>query len=423
MNQNELDFNNLIEIDSVSSLISEVKALRESADGTSTELYFRGQEVEFWDVEPSIFRNDMLSIEHILMQIPLQKIPMEFKEFNTMFDIMTKYQHYGMCTRLLDLTTNPLVALYFACQIHGKMEYIKENEKTKKEPDGIIYFTNSFYPSKPTDKEVEIVSSLAKYDLSKENTIIEIFEKLRQNQIIDKDTEMRWLQDEFFDEFVKIIQNNYMVIPIYTNERLRKQSGVFLLATMFSILHGSDIKDSVIIKSKRNLRSEFSEKFFYIRGENKETILKELDLYNINEATLFPELEHQLNHIRQINKECVQPVSNFVEYEPIYTSEPKSLDVDDAKLDDYLLSNLQDMLNEKVSNEDIMEIKKIIESNISVDWYKRENIISKIKIGIQGYFFVKYRNKTKSIEKATIIINILKEAIQNYINSNYEVGE
>lgn len=54
----------------------------------------------------------MLSIEHNLMQIPLQRIPMEFKDFDNMFDIMAKYQHYGMCTRLLDLTTNPLVALY-----------------------------------------------------------------------------------------------------------------------------------------------------------------------------------------------------------------------------------------------------------------------------------------------------------------------
>ena len=30
-----------------------------------------------------------------------------------------------------------------------------------------------------------------------------------------------------YREFVEIIQNNYMVMPTYTNERLRKQSGVF----------------------------------------------------------------------------------------------------------------------------------------------------------------------------------------------------
>lgn len=199
----ELDLDNLIEIDSVSSFISEVKALRESADGTSTEWYFRGQEADFWDIEPSVFRNDMLSIEHKLMQIPLQKIPMEFKEFSTLFDIMTKYQHYGMCTRLLDLTTNPLVALYFACKIHGNEEYESDDEKVEKEPYGVIYYTNNYYPSQSTDKEVKIVSALASYDLSKENTISEILERLRQNQIIDIETKDRWLQKNIFSRICK----------------------------------------------------------------------------------------------------------------------------------------------------------------------------------------------------------------------------
>lgn len=130
----EIDTENLIQVDSVSSYISEIKKMRASADGISTGLYFRGQETEFWDIEPSIFRNDMLSIEHQLMQIPLQKIPVEFREFKTMFDIMTKYQHYGMCTRLLDLTTNPLVALYFACKLHGEEEYDIEDGQVLKEP-------------------------------------------------------------------------------------------------------------------------------------------------------------------------------------------------------------------------------------------------------------------------------------------------
>ena len=72
------------------------------------------------------------------MQIPRQKSPLEFKDLNSMFDIMTKYQHYGMCTRLLDLTTNPLVALFFACKTHGVEKYDTEDGEVEKEPYGVI---------------------------------------------------------------------------------------------------------------------------------------------------------------------------------------------------------------------------------------------------------------------------------------------
>ena len=56
---------------------------------------------------------------------------------------MTKYQHYGMCTRLLGLTTNPLVAPYFACEEYGDVYYkgIEDEEDVKiQEANGVIFF-------------------------------------------------------------------------------------------------------------------------------------------------------------------------------------------------------------------------------------------------------------------------------------------
>ena len=275
----EIDESNITLIDSVSSfieMIKHIKETKEAQDGTSTELYFRGQETEFWDIEPSIFRDDMLSIEHKLMQIPLQKSPTEFRDLNSMFDIMTKYQHYGMCTRLLDLTTNPLVALYFACKKHGTVKYVTEDGEVEKEPYGVIYYTDKYYSSQSTDIEIQIVSALASYDLEKENTLSDVLERLYHDRIIDERTKDNWLVN--YGEFVKIIQNNYMVMPTYTNERLRKQSGVFLLTSLFSFNKENETRNSVISKAKGKLKEEFSDTCFYISGEDKETILKELDL-------------------------------------------------------------------------------------------------------------------------------------------------
>lgn len=423
MAHKEFDFEEQQEIDSVSSLISKIKKLREQNQGMSTELYFRGQEVEFWDIEPSIFRNDMLSIEHKLMQIPLQKIPMEFKGLNSMFDIMTKYQHYGMCTRLLDLTTNPLVALYFACKIHGKEEYDTDEEIIEKEPYGIIYYTSHYYPTLSTDKDVQIISALSGYDLSSDNTIIGILERLKDDQIIDDKTKERWLKKENFREFVNIIQQNYMVTPTYTNERLRKQNGMFFLASLFSVDESTNVGNSIITKSKGDLRKEFSDNFFYIRGENKEDILDELNLYNINEATLFPELEHQLNYICHTNRGHVQPVSDFFEYEERDVTNVPLSNFNDEKLNTFLLDNLQEFLRDTIASEDLEEIQKIIQNNLSIDWYKRDTVLSKMKMSITGYFFVRSQDRESSKKKADEVLSLIREEVQKYIASSTEGGE
>ena len=410
----ELVVDELIEIDSVSSFISAVKKLKESDDGASTELYFRGQDTEFWDIEPSVFRNDMLSVEHKLMQIPLQKIPTEFKEFHTAFDVMTKYQHYGMCTRLLDLTTNPLVALYFACKHHGDEPYISDEGKESHEPYGVIYFTRNYYPSLPTDLEVQIVSALAKYDLTKENTVEDVLAKLKRDRIIDDETKNKWLRKDGFSEFVNIIQKNYMVTPTYTNERLRKQSGIFLLASLFTVSGGTDISKSVISKSRDDLRKEFEKDFFFVRGENKEDILKELDLYNINEATLFPELEHQLSYIKYVNSATVQAVADFEKYETYSKTNKVSSFLNNDDLNNYIISNLSDILNGAAESDEIKELKRIIEANFSVDWYNRESIISKMRMSISEYYSAKGENKKDAKNKAIEITKLLIHAVSKY---------
>ena len=85
------DFEKGIKIDSVGMYLDEIKNnINRKRAGDSTQLFFRGQETEFWAVEPSIFRDDMLSIEHKLMISPLQKVPMEFRNMQDTFEIMTK---------------------------------------------------------------------------------------------------------------------------------------------------------------------------------------------------------------------------------------------------------------------------------------------------------------------------------------------
>ena len=77
---------------------------------------------------------------------------------------------------------------------------------------------------------------MSQLDLSKDNTLKVVLNKLVSQKIISKELEKRWSSQEHYEEFIDIIQNNYIVTPPYNNERLSRQSGIFLLTGCF-ILH------------------------------------------------------------------------------------------------------------------------------------------------------------------------------------------
>lgn len=387
-NKDEME-NYGIEITSVSSFIDEVNKIKDDLYGSNEELFFRGQKTDFWDVIPSIFRGNFLSVEHTLMQFPLLKAPYEFISINNDFEIMTKYQHYGMCTRLLDLTTNPLVALYFACEEYGDVCYkeIENEEDTKiQEANGVIFF-NKKYSVSTNEINIKVISSLSQIDLSNDNTLESILRKLTERQAISKELEERWKSKEHYEEFINIIQNNYIVIPPYNNERLSRQCGMFLLAGCFNFVYTESISESSIEKGYKDLRDEFDRKFFYISGEKKKEILEELDTYNINEATLFPELEHQLSYIKNKKNAKTKASSEFIKFDSndinqqiIKTEiEINSSIIKDEGFKDTVIKDLSEKYHFNMQ-----KIWELVEEWVSIiDWNRQESVISRFRVGAQ----------------------------------------
>lgn len=116
----------------VESIVDYLNALPENEEFSDSLLdnltLFRGQGNKEWNLIPSVMRNreDFLN-EELYIKECIRQYPEEFKNMNKV-DILIKMQHYGMPTRLLDLTKNPLVALYFAC--------VSEPNN-----DGVVYIT------------------------------------------------------------------------------------------------------------------------------------------------------------------------------------------------------------------------------------------------------------------------------------------
>lgn len=106
-----------VRINSVSEFIEKIVHLGKQE---GTEIFYRGHADKNWELLPSIFRTpNGVEKEHLLFRDMVAHEPQSFSECKSALDYLVQMQHYGLPTRLLDMTTNPLVALYFACQSVG----------------------------------------------------------------------------------------------------------------------------------------------------------------------------------------------------------------------------------------------------------------------------------------------------------------
>ncbi|WP_455108656.1 FRG domain-containing protein [Porphyromonas sp.] len=103
-----------IKVNSVAAFVAKLAKLdREKG----TETFYRGHADEGWKLEPSILRTEYgPEKEHLLFRDMVAHEPQSFSECRSALDHLVQMQHYGLPTRLLDVTMNPLVALYFACE-------------------------------------------------------------------------------------------------------------------------------------------------------------------------------------------------------------------------------------------------------------------------------------------------------------------
>lgn len=380
--------------------------------GRNEIMLFRGQKTDFWPVNPSIFRDNYLSVEHDLLQQPLEKLPHEFKHDMDIFEMMAKCQHYGLCTRLLDLTTNPLVALYFACETFGEVEYRwSPNESgEEKEPYGIVYYKWN-YPLVSTYYKVRIISAMARMNLNHNNKLEEILNSLYKQSIISEDDRRKWTSCDGYKEFVNIIQSDYIVRPIYSNDRLIKQSGMFMLTGCFNV-NGNDPSKITIEKSKSDFKETF-DGFFYVSGNIKDSIMQELDRCNINESTLFPELEHQLNYIKRSKKE-IGYSSDFIKCDEIFQSEEEdctsTAELDFVNFETKVKNYLNDKYEKKLSDGLWSDIKKTMKI---VDWYQRDPVKSSLLMKMTKRIISYGKKETAKDEAKAICEFITRMAIDN----------
>lgn len=243
---------------------------------------FRGQANKNWELCPSIYRNDSFKSEANFIHEMERMLPSEFVGL-TYIEKMIKMQHYGLPTRLLDFTLNPLVALFFACN-------------SSAETDGIVSCVHGFRLH-PENFVWLSIATKAIFEYNLTNFPIETFInelKTEPGKYPVRDVEPFYTKAAI----LKILTNPIGIYPKLNNTRIMNQDGVFVLFGM-SIHEGSSsdhiVFDKVIYKTPESFFKHTQS--CIIPAENKKGILRDLDYLGINERKLFPDISNLAKYI------------------------------------------------------------------------------------------------------------------------------
>lgn len=279
----------LIPINSLEKYVGEIFSLKEEYQ--QEDLLYRGQSWLNYLLQPGIKREKhWLEKEDIMYQEILVRCAQNFVHCQTHLDYLVEMQHYGLPTRLLDVTENPLVALYFACctnqnrlgevlVLHTKPEMVKYAKSD----------TVAFLAALPTlnHGEQTRLFQLCKNHIHEENDTE--YKKLAGKLA----AEVKSRNPAFEPRIKKAdLLSHVFVTPLRNNQRIMKQEGSFLICGL-----GEEEEKGSSMDNMRCQDREGKKRVFVIK--NKEKILKELDMLSINRASLFPEIDDVAEYIRE----------------------------------------------------------------------------------------------------------------------------
>jgi hypothetical protein len=253
--------------------------------------YFRGQSSLDYEWQPSIYREkEWISNEDRLFREMLLRCPQEFVGLRTTFEMLVKMQHYSLPTRLLDLTANPLVALYFACTTPTQVPGMKPPD-----PDGRLgVFRIPRDKAKYFDSDtVSIIANVAKLPAA---VAMKKYKKTGKLYFARKEYGRKLLhevrQEKFsFNEEIDLedLEKVICVKAKLDNPRIIRQDGAFFL---FGI-------DRVKTKCSTKIQDyESPLSHFIVPGNKKGDLEKELDRLSICKASLFPEIDSVGTYLR-----------------------------------------------------------------------------------------------------------------------------
>ena len=263
---------------------------------TDITLYFRGESQTGWELRPSVMRDASLwnAEEDMLIDL-MSRRPSEFAGIGSALDKWALAQHYGLKTRFLDITKNLLVALYHSCARDESEDglfhiFAVPRHLIKHFNSNIISVITNFAMLPTRDQFIICGGRNAEiFDNFGDGTFRATMYKAAMKNLYDRINE----EKPYFAENINIndLFRVFIVQPRQFSERLRAQSGAFLI----SAYHINFDRDTVL---KHNGQTPiYAHYSLVIPKEFKRRILQGLELLNITQETLFPGLDQSATAI------------------------------------------------------------------------------------------------------------------------------